>query len=190
MSSSQVSLFFRMTKIQQLLRRSTSINSSPFLHKTIQFCCFTFLTAAVQGCHTSQQGTELPTPPFTLMEASSQNWTAGREEGGHGTEYYFKVALLANDVSFDSLWVDNKVLPAFIAKETHSVSNKPITYAKGDTIIIRGSASASTSIPYTPLPAGFTDAAAIIRYRIDGKPVYYRIEQIENKPTLNLPTRN
>ena len=177
-----------MTKLQQFLKHGAFTKSPPFFSKTTHLFTLAVAAISLQACHTPQQGTDASSqPPFTLLEASMQNWTAGREEGGRGTEYYFKVALHANKVAFDSIWVNNQVLPAFIAKETTTVSHQPITYAKGDTIIVRGSATAAS--PTGAPPAGYS-GAAVVRYRVGKQPAYYAIEHIEKKTSQNLPTRN
>lgn len=145
------------------------------------------LALTVTACHTQQQSASQRRPPFTLIDASSQDWTAGREDGGRGTEYYFKIALKTSDITFDSMWVDNKALPVFIAREGNTVSSTPVTYAKGDTIILRGTALAHAT---TSIQPDLAPGAARIRYRVNDKSAYYTIEHIEKKESLNLPTRH
>lgn len=175
-----------MTKLKPLLKHF-SPESCFTLRKIKGLTALGILTISITACHTQQQSTDQQKPPFTLLEASSQNWTAGREEGGRGTEYYFKMVVKKNNITFDSMWVDNKALPIFIAKETTTVSNNPITYSKGDTIILRGTALAHAA---TSLQPDLAPGAARIRYHVNDKPAYYTIEHVEKKESLNLPTRN
>ncbi len=124
---------------------------------------------------------------FMLLDASSQNWTAGTPGGGSGTEYYFNVKIsTAKQLQFDSAWIDNKSFPIFLSKDQSGISSKPITFSNGDTITLRASAlvnpniKSSTSKP----PINYT-GAALISYKVKDKLAYYIIKEIVTKPTLN-----
>ena len=187
MLSRQVLLFFGMTKLKQFFTCLPSKEHTPpiLISKHLQTVAFLALTLG--ACHTPKQRVDPQQPPFTLIEASSQQWTAGREEGGRGTDYYFKLALNTAAIQFDSMWVNGKVLPVFIARETITVSGNPITYAAGDTIILRGSHAENAPVSSQPAPV---KGAAAFRYIVNQQPAYYTIEHIEKKQAHILPSHN
>ena len=175
-----------MTKLKPLLKNGSEKNNLPLpIIKNV--AALGMLAISITACHTQQHGTDQQQPPFTLLEASSQDWTAGREEGGRGTEYYFKIALKTSNITFDSIWADNKVFPIFITRETNTVSSNPISYSKGDTIILRGTALAHAA---TSIQPDLASGTARIRYHTNNKSAYYTINHIEKKESLNLPIRN
>jgi hypothetical protein len=174
-----------MTKLTRFLRSFLLNEHAPPVIKSQPLPTAAFLAFALSACHTPKQSTSPQQHPFTLIEASSQQWTAGRQEGGRGTDYYFKLALHTAAIRFDSMWVDNKVLPVFIARETITVSGAPITYAAGDTIILRGSWAENAAVPNQAAPV---KGAAAFRYLVNQQPAYYSIEQIERKQAHNLPS--
>lgn len=56
----------------------------------------------------SINGPSVKSDAFTLLEATSQDWTAGVQGGGKGTEYYFKVHIATSrELQFDSAWINN-----------------------------------------------------------------------------------
>ena len=127
-----------MTRLKRLLSATILTHSPPPFSPIKCLSLIALLTFSVAACHTPQRSTG-QFVPFTLLNASSQEWTAGIEGGGSGIEYYFKIALHTGTITFDTMWVNSKALPVFIARETTTVSGAPITYAKGDTIIVGGS---------------------------------------------------
>ena len=183
----QYLLFFHMTKLKLPFTPFPFKEHTPPILKSKHIQALALLALTLGACHTAKNSKEAQPHPFTLLEASSQQWTAGREEGGRGTDYYFKLALKTSAITFDSMWVNDKVLPVFIAKETTTVSGNPITYAAGDTIILRGSLADNGQAISQPAPV---KGEAAFRYMTNQQPAYYAIEHIEKKQALKLPGRN
>jgi hypothetical protein len=175
-----------MTKLKCFFIALPIKKQAPPILKIIHLQTLALLALTLGACHTPKH-VDHQQPPFTLIEASSQQWTAGREEGGRGTEYYFKLALKTSNITFDSMWVNNYILPVFIAKETITVGNKPITYAAGDTIILRGSLLENGAVTTQTAPIKGT---AAFRYIVNQQPAYHAIEHIEKKQAQKLPGHN
>lgn len=124
---------------------------------------------------------------FTLLEATSQSWTAGIPSGGSGTEYDFTVKInTADRVTFDSAWIDAKAFGLFISKDVASISQEPVQFSKGDTITLRVTDLVNHNVTTVNSKPPFSfDGAALISYKIDDKQFYYLIKEITKLPPLN-----
>jgi hypothetical protein len=71
---------------------------------------------------------------FEIREATIQRWISGSPGGGAGNYYVFKLKILSKGISFDSLRIDGKLLPAEVAKD--EVGNYKGELKKGDLIKI------------------------------------------------------
>lgn len=126
---------------------------------------------------------------FSLLTAISQNWKAGIQGGGSGTEYYFKIKINTQEaIKFDSAWINNKGFEIFIAKESAAISNEAIKFGKEDTITLRISNINSKIRPSENVKPAITfDGAALIRYAIRNKHHYFIIKEISKEQTTNRP---
>ena len=83
--------------------------------------------------------------PFRLLQATSEEWRSGTRGGGRGTEYYFRIRIEKNgDLEFDSAWIGQVSHPVFISKESSTATKGPVTYSRGDTVVVRVSHIASS----------------------------------------------
>ena len=129
---------------------------------------------------------------FILLNATSQDWTAGIPGGGRGTEYYFKIKVNTKDkMLFDTVWVNNKAFGIYISRGKGIISNTPIKYSYGDTIILRVSDIHSKQIENKNTennnPPIKYDGAALISFMVNDKKEYYTIKKIEKQQTINRP---
>jgi hypothetical protein len=124
---------------------------------------------------------------FSLLEATSQNWTAGIPSGGSGTEYYFTVKInTADRVTFDSAWIHDKAFGLFISKNVTSVSQEPVQFSKGDTITLRVTDLVNQNVTTVNSKPPFSfEGAALISYKVKDKQFYYLIKEITRLPPLN-----
>ena len=129
---------------------------------------------------------------FILLNASSEDWTAGIPNGGRGTEYYFKIKVnTQGKMLFDTAWINNKTFGIYISKGKGLISNTPTKYSYEDTIILRVSdihskPIANKNTENNNLPIKY-DGAALISYTVNGKKEYYTIKEIKKQPTINRP---
>ena len=153
----------------------------------VLFICISLLAAGKINGHASKRN-DNNHKHFVLLSAASEDWVAGTKGGGRGTEYYFTLKITTSTpLSFDSIWVANKALPLFIANTKTSISDKPVRFKKGDTILLRASylqrgEDTNQSIVASPLKF---KGAALLRYYAGVKKVYFIIPQIKKRQTLN-----
>lgn len=126
---------------------------------------------------------------FTLLSATSENWTAGIPSGGSGTEYYFKIKITSSDkIIFDTLWINDNAFETFISKESTSISDKPVQYGKGDIITVRVTELKNQNIkPVTVIPPIKYNGAALIGYRINDKRKFFTVKEIKKQSSPNRP---
>ena len=125
---------------------------------------------------------------FKLLSSTYESWVAGIPNGGSGTEYYFKTAINTGEkIQFDSLWLRNKSFSIFITKGSKSISDKPITFSKGDTIILRVSDLQTTHVLKETKPPVNFEGAALIGYSVNGKREYYTVREMKKQNTTNRP---
>lgn len=127
-----------------------------------------------------------------LIEATSQEWQSGVNGGGRGTEYSFKIKILSSKkIEFDSLWINNDVFKISLSNMSKTISNKPISFSKNDTIKVRTSNfSVSTAKPISltqVTPPKKHNGAAIMRYFVDSSVQYLVIEKITKLKSINQP---
>lgn len=124
---------------------------------------------------------------FTLLNATSQSWTAGIPSGGSGIDYYFKVKINTEEkISFDSAWINNSSFEIFISKETAAISSQPIKFSKGDNIILRVSEIKNKNIKtQNSKPPIEYNGAALISYKVTDKQEYFIIKEIKKQISPN-----
>lgn len=160
-----------------------------------------FLSLFLLSCHTSNKSggksalpdkTERPETEsgdyFLLINATYENWVAGVKNGGSGTEYHFKLTVNTNEtLSFDSLWVNQHALKAFVAQKD-GISNKPAEYGNGDTITVRASFIKTPNKQITNVePPINHSGAALLGYTVNNKRMYFTISEMEKIIGPNRP---
>lgn len=126
---------------------------------------------------------------FTVLEATYENWHAGRKEGGSGTDYRFLTVINTDkELRFDSIWIQQQQinLPLSLGRLRGPVSNQPVTFQKGDTILLTASFSSGESIPASPATTD-TSKAAYISFKEDGKLKKAIIRTLNKKEGLPRP---
>jgi hypothetical protein len=121
-----------------------------------------------------------------LIKAFKQNWTAGIEKGGSGVDYTFELIINTNqNISFDSIWINNKAFKLITTKRRIFISNEPITFSKGDTLLLKSSeltnALSQNIITYPPIE---NNGAALIGYYLKKKRRYLVVKTIETRPSV------
>lgn len=118
---------------------------------------------------------------FKLIQANKQSWTAGIETGGSGIDYSFQLIIKTNqNISFDSVWINNKAFKLITTKRRIFISNEPITFSRGDTILIKSSESTNSKHQniITSPPIEY-NGAALIGYYYKNNRGYCVVKNIE-----------
>lgn len=110
-------------------------------------------------------------PSFNVIEATYEEWHAGRKDGGSGTDYQL-IAVIKSDhkLEFDSIWIQQKgiTLPLAVGRMRGPVSNQPVTFQKGDTILLVASFSANDVFPKA-IDSRDTGRTALISFKEEGR---------------------
>jgi hypothetical protein len=126
---------------------------------------------------------------FTVIEATYEDWHAGRKEGGSGTDYQL-ITVIKTDrtLQFDSIRIQDRsmTLPLSVARFRGPVSNQPVSFQKGDTILLVASYTASAAGPNTA-DGSHPGTAALISFREEGKSKKATIPQLTKKEGLPRP---
>lgn len=124
------------------------------------------------------------------INSYSENWVAGVQGGGRGIEYYFNFKILTADkIEFDTLWINNKAFKTYLQNNKKTVSDKPITFSKNDTVVVRASEFVNERIPTNQVakaPISYK-GTALLRYTVNKKNYYYSIKKIIKKESIYRP---
>ena len=126
-----------------------------------------------------------PKKNIQLLEASTESWLSGRNDGKSGKEFYIKIKILTNQkIEFDSLWFDNTAMPTFLTNNLPSVSDKPITFSKDEIITVRVSFLNSEIISLQKAPVNYT-GEGLLRYYVNSKKKYIVIPKFKQNAPQN-----
>lgn len=129
---------------------------------------------------------------FSILEATAENWQAGIQEGGSGTDYRFATLIHTDkDLQFDSVWIAEKKisLPLSVGRLRGPVSSAPVRFSTGDTVLLVASVLSSEMPKLTSAPKAFK-GDALISFRAAGKKGQEFIPAILKKQNLPRPTIN
>lgn len=97
----------------------------------VSVAVFHFSFANGQNHHTKENC-------FSLLQATSQRFSAGMRGGMSGIEYSFLLRINTKErLLFDSVWIGKYPYKVVVAKQRNFISNEPISYTKGDTITLK-----------------------------------------------------
>ena len=125
------------------------------------------------GCQTIEKSKQINSH-FTITKANYQTWTSGIHGGGSGTEYFLYVKINTNNLLFDSLVIGNESLKLKAIKRNQAVSDKPITYKKGNELTLRSSGGNR-----------YKDKKITIYYKVNNKNFNREIKNIKKIESIN-----
>ncbi len=145
-----------------------------------------FAGLVMPGCcsdrHNGQQAGS--SPHFILLSAVKETWSAPRPGGVKRDEYFFTIkTTTADKLLFDSAWLPGNAYSLFVIKKDAPVSNEPLTYGNGDTLIVRISAQHEQG-SQSPPPFSFT-GDALLRYQVNKAQQYFIVPKINKQSTPN-----
>ncbi len=130
-----------------------------------------------------------------VIDAYSQEWIAGQQDGNNGTNYMFTVAVLKSSkhLEFKELWIGDEKISFKVFNNRQSTND--LTFAKNDTIFLRGQIITNNYLfdknknnditPEKP-PIEYTGEALIV-YSYHCKQKYFVVTDIEKKKKLMHP---
>ncbi|MCW8981839.1 hypothetical protein [Altibacter sp.] len=130
-------------------------------------------------------------PPFSILEAYSQPWTAGIPEGGSGIQLHITFETFTEDVVIQTFFFRNKKTNAQLSPQNR---NKYVGYfttmVRGDVIMDSDPLEEAKNSPPKAFPFDLKDDEAVIGYLRQGEVKYTLISEIEQKPMLAYPQSN
>lgn len=161
-------------------------------------CALAFLVLSVSNCGSSMstKATNTPivfekNPPFIISEVYAQDWVAGVQGGGSGTNLFVTFKNVEEDVILKQLFFRNKI------EEAQTKPNAPLRitgYFKGKNnervIMDSDPVKEAQNTPPVPFPFELSDSEAVLSYTVSGTLQYYKISDIQNREPIAYPSAN
>lgn len=153
------------------------------------------LLLSLSNCGGTKQQTEVmkltQNPPFVIAEAFFQNWVAGVEEGGSGTNIHITFQQIEPTVEIRNLYFRDRILP--LKKDTQ-ISTKYTAYLNHETqrniIMDADPVMESQNAPPSLFPFKLKDNEAVIEFWNVDAFNYFKIENLQQKEMLAYPKTN
>ena len=165
------------------------------IKKIIAFSCISLLLFSFSNCGSGNTETSTfffeQNPPFSVEEASYQQWTAGTPEGGSGVNVFINFSDIQEGVVFKEIYFNNMktevvMSPTVRVQYVGYFKNEP----KRDVIMDSNPINEAANTPPKKIPFQLNDDDAVISYEFNGEMGYFKIENLEQKKMLAYPTSN
>lgn len=169
-----------MDKILKMMKTITLILTLPLLLFSLSNC------GGTQNRNTMNEFVQ--NPPFKIVESYTQDWVAGVEEGGKGTNVHIVFSEMDADVVIQNIYFKNHILEA---KGNVNEPNEYVGYlrndAKSDVIMDADSIKESKNTPSEVFPFKLEADEAVVEYWYAGKKNYYKISKLSEKNSIPYP---
>lgn len=130
-------------------------------------------------------------PPFSVEEASFQEWVAGTPEGGSGVNVFINFSTIQQGVVFKEVFFRDKktavvTSAAVRVQYVGYFTNEP----KRDVIMDSNPINEAANTPPRMIPFQLNDDDAVISYEFNREIAYFKIENLERKKPLAYPASN
>ncbi len=133
-------------------------------------------------------------PPFTVKEATFQNWFAGAQEFGKGTHVFLEMENITQNTQIDSIYFRG------LADVLQKDPNNPLKYkgnlkaaAKQD-VVLHENPIKEINNPIPNIQKDFrfdlSPNEAVISYHKNNKRYYYKVTHLKEIEPLNYPSTN
>ena len=159
----------------------------------IALCTVSLVLFSFSNCGSNQASSYKLTqdPPFTIADVFYQDWVAGVQDGGSGTNVHITFKDFTKDVRIDSIYFRNKTAKA---KNTPQAKEHYIGYFKDktnrDIVMDSDPKKEATNTPPEPFPFKLADNEAVVSYVQKGNTAYFKITDIRKKEMLAYPQSN
>ncbi|WP_310993497.1 hypothetical protein [Aequorivita marina] len=130
-------------------------------------------------------------PPFKITEAYFQEWVAGVQDGGSGTDVHIVFKDMAPKVEIQNIYFRNQIKAA---KEKNKQPNRYVANfeneGKPDTIMDADPIKEAQNTPEKAFPFQLKDNQAVVEYRFKGEINYYKISELSEKRMIPYPQAN
>lgn len=127
-------------------------------------------------------------PPFKISEAYYQDWVAGVEEGGSGTNVHINFSEIDPDVVIQNIYFKNHTIEA---KGNINDPNQYVGYfkkeRKADVIMDADPMKEAQNTPSKVFPFELEANEAVVEYWFAGKKNYYKISNLSQKDIIPYP---
>jgi len=151
-----------------------------------------FLTLSVSNCGGAKTDASFETtPPFEMSDATAQDWVAGIQGGGSGTNFYVSFSTIEEGVVFENVYYGKKGTALI---RSSNVGMQYIGYFKNNinaTIIMDGeSINEAGNAPPLVSTFNLTEDEAVLSYTKNGRLKHYKVRGVERKEPLAYPGVN
>ncbi len=130
-------------------------------------------------------------PPFKIMESYSQDWVAGVQEGGSGTNLFITLGEITETIVVQEFYFRGKMVKTQISP---SIKDQYIGYFKNeiktDIIMDSDPVKESKNTPPQKIPFQLKEQEAVIGFLLNGVKHYWKLTGIEIKPPIAYPSNN
>lgn len=161
-------------------------------------CALAFLMLSVSNCGSSMNTTTNTTsivleqnPPFTISEVYAQDWVAGVQGGGSGTNLFVLFENVNEDVRLKQLFFRNKIEDAQTKPHTPLQVIGFFKNQNNQRVIMDGNPiKEAENTPPEPFPFELNESEAVLSYTVSGTLQYYKISDIEDREPIAYPSVN
>lgn len=150
-----------------------------------------FVTLSVSNCGAAKSGSFEANPPFKIGSAYVQDWIAGVQGGGSGTNFYISFSNIEESVVFENVYYGKK---GTALVSSPNVRVQYIGYFKNTTnsnIIMDGETiNEAANTPPLVSTYNLAEDEAVLSYTQNGKLKHYKISGVERKEPLAYPGVN
>jgi hypothetical protein len=160
----------------------------------IRLFALSFILLSLSNCGSNTQANKRvefdKKAPFVISEIYAQDWVAGVQGGGSGTNLHITFDRMQEGLVIESIYFRKK-------KETPKQSGKAMSYTcyfKEDLIrdlIMDGDpVKEAQNTPPVPFPFDLKNNEAVVNYLVHGKEGFFKIIGIVQKPMIAYPATN
>ena len=150
-----------------------------------------FVTLSVSNCGATKTDSFEANPPFEVGSAYVQNWMAGVQGGGSGTNFHVNFSNIEEGVVFENVYFGKR---GATLVSSPNVRVQYIGYFKNDinTNVIMDGETINEAVNTPPLVSTFdlADDEAVLSYIVDGNLKHYKISGVERKEPIAYPGVN
>ena len=130
-------------------------------------------------------------PPFKIAEAYYQDWVAGVQDGGSGTNVHIIFEAKDADVVIQNIYFRNRILEA---KGNINEPKQFVGYLKNeaqrDVIMDADPLEEAQNTPPKTFPFQLENNQAVLEYWFEGKKRYFKISNLVQKEMIPYPRAN
>lgn len=158
------------------------------MKKVAYIILFGSITLLLSNCAGGKEVLFVKEPPFKVQTAFFQNWVAGTEAGGSGTNVSIMLGTIMEEIEVKEIYyLDDVVKAVRDAQNLDKYTGYFVNELERDFIMDENAIKEATNTPPEKSPFTLTKNEAVISYMHDGEMEYYKISNLEEKPMIAYP---